>query len=686
MEKNKKGPILASDEWQKKTGIPGSKMKVWRDGKSALAEDIKNYDVLYYSPLINTVWAYSEKQFGTLQSVTPASSPTNITVAGKNYSLANSEIKYKFSSMGEFAVDDIVVLMLGTDGKVEFAFNAEQLDYNIYLSSESDYALLTQYSLDDAFVVENASSLKDKIPFDLNTAHVYKNGSVSSVSQINKYDVVYYSKLLNSIWSYDVKKSGIVNGVSPSKSSPTSVNLSGTNYSIASENVSFSLSELGTIDSGDVVTLLLGRDNMVEGIITPDASDSSLYIQGDLSYDQIVNASMEGPYIVNGNSYKTQIPFDIEKSFVYRNNEVTTADDICEWDVYYYSEPLKTVWVYSDTVSGKYESALPDQSAPQSIVVSGKTYSIEASSVSYKLSSAGDFSIGENITLLLGKGGAVAGVVKVDELSKEVIGIVTDFYTKEYYNAYGGTYTSNCIVVTELDGDTMEYSTALTSMKVGKMVSVKVLSSGTKVNVISKDYTSVKDLNNALKYNKFAPDAQIADLCCSSLAPVYQSRLENCVLDKSDVIYYKLNNQGEITILVLDDYIGDNHNYVMLTSVTENYSSRQISGNYKYFGSAGEASLTVSTVFGVSDGPAYIEYDGKSVSEIRNLNVGVAIDRVGNLMALSGEVTYNVWDKVQIFEYKNGQYRVLSMSDIENNDKYSLTGWLNDNPVAVSLE
>ena len=417
---------------------------------------------------------------------------------------------------------------------------------------------------------------------------------------------------------------------------------------------------------------------MVEGIITADAADSSFYMQGDLSYDQIVNASTEGPYIVNGTSYKNEIPFELETAAIYRNDKTVSQNEISEWDVYYYSKPLKTVWVYANTVSGRYESASPDKSAPQSVVVSGKTYQIETSAVSYKLSSAGNFAIGDNITLLLGKGGAVAGVVSADELSKEVIGIVTDFYTMEYQTAYGGTYTSNCVVVTDLEGNAMEYPTSITSIRRGRMVSVKTTSSGTKINIIAKNYTDIKELSAAMKNNKYADNAQIADLCGSSLTPVYSSRLENCIVDKNDVIYYKLNSQGEISILVLDDYIGDNHTYVMMTSVVENYTTKNIIGRYEYFGPSGEASLTTPMTFGVSRGAAYIEYSGNGVSNIENLNMGVTIDSIGNLTALSGEITYDVWDKVQIFEFKDGEYRTLTMTDIENSDSYVLTGWLND--------
>ena len=677
VEANTDGPMLVTDSaWLDSTGISTEKAVVWRDGKSASVEAVQPYDVLYYSKLINNVWAYSKKEFGVLQNV----SQNSITLSGKTYTLGNTDVKYKFSSMGEFAEDDVIVAFLGDSGQVEFAYDVYELDYNVYVEDETDYVLLAQYSLEDPFVAQDDTSWKELIPFDVSTAHIYKNGSASQVFDIKKYDVIYCSELLNAVWSYDNKKSGIVNGVSPTKSAPTAVNLSGTNYSIAADSVAFSLSELGTVSEGDVITLLLGRDNLVEGIITADASDSSMYMQGDLDYQQIVNASTKGPYIVNGKSYENQIDFDISGASIYRNDKAATVSDISEWDIYYYSKPLKTVWVYSNKVSGKYESAVPDKSAPQSVVVSGKSYAIETSGVAHQLSSAGKYAIGDNITLLLGKSGAIAGVVSADELSTEIIGIVTDFYTKDYETAYGSTYTANCIVISDLDGNTLEYPTTISYISTGKMVSAKITSSGTKISIIAKNYTDVNKLNDAMKAGKYADGAQIADMCGSTLTPVYRSRIEGCTVTTGDVLYYKLNSDGEITILVLDDYIGDNHDYVILDKVVETVSNRGVSGTYKYYGAGGEGIMMADTLFGVSNGPAAIEYNGNVVSSIENLSIGLTLESVGNLTALSNGMTYDVWDKAQVYEYDGTNYRVLNMSEIEHTDSYALVGWLDKAP------
>ncbi len=680
VDDNTDGPVIALNDWRHIIGISAEKAVVWRDGKTASIDEIKDYDVLYYSKLINTVWAYSQKEFGVLQAVSSVASPSTVTISGKTYSLGNSDVKYKFSTLGEFAKDDIIVVLLGADNQVEYAFDVYEVDYNIFVEDETDYVLLTQYSLEDPFIAQDGASWKAKIPFDTSTARIFRNGEASNASAVQKYDVIYYSDLLKAVWCYDNKKSGIVDGVSPTKSAPTAITLSGVNYTIASDSVAFSLSELGTISSGDVVTLLLGRDNMVEGIITADAADSSMYLRGDLNYEKIVNSSLEGPYIVNGNSHVSQIGFDLSGASIYRNDEAATAADISEWDIYYYSKPLKTVWVYSKKVSGKYESALPDKSAPTSVVVSGKTYAVETSGVAHRLSSAGNFAIGDNITLLLGKSGGIAGVVSADDFSTEVIGVVTDFYSKEYDTTYGGTYSSNCVVVSDLDGNSMEYATNMTYIAKGRMVSVKTSSSGTKISIISKNYTNVKDLNSAMKEGKYAVGAQIADMCGSSLVPLYTSRLDGCTLDAADVLYYKLNSDGEVTILVLNDYTGDNHSYVMLKSVVESMTTRNTSGRYSYIGESGEGVLTGNAVFGVERGPSAIEYSGNTISNIQNLSTSVVLDSVGALSALAGNITYEVWDKALILEYSSGDYRVINMADIESGDKYVLTGWLDKAP------
>lgn len=94
------------------------------------------------------------------------------------------------------------------------------------------------------------------------SARVYRNGQGASVSEIENYDIIYYSKRSSSVWAYSKKISGIVNDISPNKEAPTSVTVSGVSYPLTyyAAQRAFGLDGL---NSGDTVTMLLDKNGKV---------------------------------------------------------------------------------------------------------------------------------------------------------------------------------------------------------------------------------------------------------------------------------------------------------------------------------------------------------------------------------------------------------------------------------------
>ena len=86
----------------------------------------------------------------------------------------------------------------------------------------------------------------------------------------------------------------------------------------------------------------------------------------------------------------------------YRNGIISTPSAVQIYDVYYYNEALKTVWIYANSVTGRYTAASPSTANPTSATVAGNTYTLE-SAAAYKLSDLGSYTIGDTVTLLLGK-------------------------------------------------------------------------------------------------------------------------------------------------------------------------------------------------------------------------------------------------------------------------------------------
>ena len=118
---------------------------------------------------------------------------------------------------------------------------------------------------------------QNQVPFRTDSATVYRNGSLSTLSAIQDLDVVYWSDSMRTIWAYNTKVTGTYEAVSPSSASPTSVTVAGKTYTIENADAAFALSDLGTYQVGDSVTLLLGRSGGVAAVRAASAGSTTLY-------------------------------------------------------------------------------------------------------------------------------------------------------------------------------------------------------------------------------------------------------------------------------------------------------------------------------------------------------------------------------------------------------------------------
>ncbi|HIV97919.1 MAG TPA: S-layer homology domain-containing protein, partial [Candidatus Agathobaculum stercoravium] len=131
---------------------------------------------------------------------------------------------------------------------------AQTLGYTLNENDEIDYLSMVSDTMEGPYVVEG--SLSDIVSGEDKT--VYRNGYASTADAIRKYDVVYYND--STIWAYANAVTGTYQSASPSAASPTSVTVAGVSYEIETSDAALSLSTLGGLNVGDIVTLLLGRD------------------------------------------------------------------------------------------------------------------------------------------------------------------------------------------------------------------------------------------------------------------------------------------------------------------------------------------------------------------------------------------------------------------------------------------
>ena len=141
-------------------------------------------------------------------------------------------------------------------------------------NGEVDYSALVTADTKGPYVTEDGSL---SLPFSADGATVYRNGSLSSLSEVTAYDVYYYNANLRTVWVYHNRATGTLTSVSPSTAAPTSATVAGVSYEIGTSQATYQLSSQGSFSEGDIVTLLLGMNGEIVQVLGAEESESVYY-------------------------------------------------------------------------------------------------------------------------------------------------------------------------------------------------------------------------------------------------------------------------------------------------------------------------------------------------------------------------------------------------------------------------
>ena len=402
---------------------------------------------------------------------------------------------------------------------------------------------------------------------------------------------------------------------------------------------------------------------------------------GHVDYGALVTAETEGPFTVSGD---VTLPFAKSTATVYRNGHESTWAQVTDYDIYYYNENLRTVWVYSNRVTGTYTAATPSTVAPTSVTVGGNTYTIESSAAAYKLSAQGQYTIGDTVTLLLGMNGGVADVCDAGAAAGHYYGVVTGNSTTSYTDGGGAVTLQKTVQVFCTDGVTRSFAVSST------------ISEGTVVEADYSRETVVSRLNNKsitgkvntaadrLGENALASDAEIIDTdSYGNVVRIYPSRLAGATLSSDDVLYYTLNASGAIDRLILKDVTGDTATYGLITDAVEVTAQMQVSSTYTWLiNGTPKVFSSSNTVYNVDEGGALVILDGEKVQSMANLT-SVNLTSVGDLTAQGGNRSYGVSEQVQVYVKSGDDYIATTLRAVQDTSRYTLTGWYDNRGYAA---
>ena len=399
----------------------------------------------------------------------------------------------------------------------------------------------------------------------------------------------------------------------------------------------------------------------------------SLDASGKPDVVSLVNGQMEGPVVAQGYNWQAELGFTPSK--VYRNGSAATLTNIQEYDVVYWNASMSTVWAYAKKATGPIQALEPSGAEPTSVTVAGRTYQIESSAAAYALSDLGGYHLGDNVTLLLGRGGGVAAVADASASAGTKVGVVVGVEEASYPDGSGGTYTAQAVTLLATDGQTYQYQ-AQGGYRKGSVVRAVVAGQGGGISLRGQANASLTGQVNRdgtkLGQYAFAPGAEILDVSDARGAVIYPARLAGLKLDSGKVRWYSLNPQGEIEALILNDVTGDAYQYGLLTRMTEEGEGMNRYCTYEYDLGGVSYALTGSTRYHLNGIGLRVLGDPSKPDKLQSLTATKAGQVTGRQL-IAGNQTYTLSDDVLVYEFRDNRYYLSGLARAEEGG--SVTGY-----------
>lgn len=154
----------------------------------------------------------------------------------------------------------------------------------VYYSQDGayDYAVIKDFEMIGPIIIYSAFNGSETAignhALKAEGLRVIRDGFEAKLSDIQAFDVVYYNYISNILYVYCDKVSGVYEKALPSKASVTKIILSGTEYELETQSAAQLLGEYpGSYGINDYITLLLGKDGKVAGVVDINATDLSVY-------------------------------------------------------------------------------------------------------------------------------------------------------------------------------------------------------------------------------------------------------------------------------------------------------------------------------------------------------------------------------------------------------------------------
>ena len=363
---------------------------------------------------------------------------------------------------------------------------------------------------------------------------------------------------------------------------------------------------------------------------------------GQVDTSSVLLKSRKGPFVAEEG---TQLPFTPVS--VYRNDKTSASAELNKYDVYYYSESLQTVWIYTRRAAGRITAVSPSASAPTALTVAGSTYSLGSAAVASKISTLNGGGVGEVVTLLLGMDNEVADVITGEEADSVFYGVVQTANRSLVEDNGADVLQKISVMCTDGITRTVNIDKSL-NYPTGWLVEISVTPEGEQVTAIESKSVSgtINETATALGDYALADDVQILDATSEGLAgTVRPSRIAGTKLNALTVRYYTLNEQGQIDRLILNDVTGDLWKYGVLDDVKNlAVNAGSILGTLTGSGSSGSGSSSSGNSSSSSGSTGSTTNTTTVTDDLRDVLVPTTSEILWGV--IDGSLLSTVWNRI----------------------------------------
>ena len=382
---------------------------------------------------------------------------------------------------------------------------------------------------------------------------------------------------------------------------------------------------------------------------------------GQVDASSILLGNVQGPFVAQAG---TQLPF--APAAVYRNDETAASAELEPYDVYYYSENAKTVWIYTRKAAGRITAVAPSAAAPTSVTVAGTEYTVGSSQAASVLSSLNGGGVGQVVTLLLGMNNEVVQVLTGEAADQVFYGVVQNS-ARSLIEDDGADVLQN-VTVACTDGVTRTVSVDKgLNFPAGLLVEITVTGEGEQVARV--DARSVSGTFNengtALSGTPLADGVEIIDTTAEGVAgAVRPSRLSGVTLRSGDVRYYTTNAAGEIDRMILDNVTGDLWTYGVLDDVRNLTSAAADVIDDQIGRPSGDVTLPGGTTTGT----------GNTAADVADIILPSTSDILYGI--IDGSIASTLWDSLTSSTGNVASYVLRLAADNTTGAMSNILGWL----------